>query len=63
MSGQLEVKLALAWGMALVTRFKEAESLLGQVEAGTHGHPGSDLWWASVRASESKSQVSINPML
>lgn len=45
MSGQLEVKLALAWGMCLVTRFKEAEILLSQVEAGTHGEPGSDLWW------------------
>jgi LuxR family maltose regulon positive regulatory protein len=45
MSGQLEVKLALAWGMALVTRFKEAEALLTQVEAGTHENPGSDLWW------------------
>jgi LuxR family maltose regulon positive regulatory protein len=45
MSGQLEVKLALAWGMCLVTRFKEAEVLLSQVEAGTHGEPGSDLWW------------------
>ena len=28
MTGQREVKLALAWGMALVTRFKEAERLL-----------------------------------
>ena len=45
MSGQLEVKLALAWGMALVTRFKEAEALLTQVEAGTYEKPGSDLWW------------------
>jgi LuxR family maltose regulon positive regulatory protein len=45
MSGQLEVKLALAWGMCLVTRFKEAEVLLSQVEAGTHADPGSDLWW------------------
>jgi LuxR family maltose regulon positive regulatory protein len=45
MSGQLEVKLALAWGMSLVTRFKEADVLLGQVETGTHEIPGSDLWW------------------
>lgn len=45
MSSQLEVKLALAWGMSLVTRFKEAEVLLTQVEAGTHESPGSDLWW------------------
>ena len=28
MSSQLEVKLALAWGMSLVTRFKEADVLL-----------------------------------
>ena len=39
MSSQLEVKLALAWGMSLVTRFKEAEVLLTQVEAGTHESP------------------------
>jgi LuxR family maltose regulon positive regulatory protein len=45
MSCQLEVKLALAWGMSLVTRFKEADVLLTQVEAGTHETPGSDLWW------------------
>jgi LuxR family maltose regulon positive regulatory protein len=45
MSSQLEVKLALAWGMSLVTRFKEADVLLTQVEAGTHENPGSDLWW------------------
>jgi LuxR family transcriptional regulator, maltose regulon positive regulatory protein len=45
MSSQLEVKLALAWGMSLVTRFKEAEVLLTQVEAGAHKSPRSDLWW------------------
>jgi LuxR family maltose regulon positive regulatory protein len=45
MGSQLEVKLALAWGMSLVTRFREAEALLTQVEAGTHESPGSDLWW------------------
>ena len=45
MKGQLEVKLALAWGMALVTRFEEAEALLTQVEAGTHENARSDLWW------------------
>lgn len=45
MGGQLEVKLALAWGMCLVTRFKEAEVLLSQVEAGTLPETGSDLWW------------------
>ena len=45
MSSQLEVKLALAWGMSLVTRFKEADVLLAQVEAGTNELAGSDLWW------------------
>jgi LuxR family maltose regulon positive regulatory protein len=45
MAGQLEVKLALAWGMCLVTRFREAEVLLLQVEAGTQQEPGSDLSW------------------
>ena len=45
MKGQLEVKLALAWGMALVTRFKEAEALLTQVENGTNENARSDLWW------------------
>ena len=45
MSSQLEVKLALAWGMSLVNRFKEADVLLAQVEAGTDEISGSDLWW------------------
>jgi LuxR family transcriptional regulator, maltose regulon positive regulatory protein len=45
MSSQLEVKLALAWGMVLVTRFKEAGMLLTQVEAGTCKRPRTDLWW------------------
>jgi LuxR family maltose regulon positive regulatory protein len=45
MRSQLEVKLALAWGMSLVTRFKEAGILLTQVEAGAHKNPRSDLWW------------------
>jgi len=45
MRGQLEVKLALAWGMGLVTRFKEADTLLLQVEAVAETAPGSDLWW------------------
>ena len=34
MSCQLEIKLALAWGMCLVMRFKEADALMMQVEAG-----------------------------
>ena len=45
MSCQLEIKLALAWGMMLITRFKEAEPLLAQVEAGACRSPRSDLWW------------------
>lgn len=45
MSGQLEVKLALAWGMALVTRFKEADRLFLQVETAPDLIPESDLWW------------------
>lgn len=45
MTGQREVKLALAWGMALVTRFKEAERLLVQLEQAADADPGSDLWW------------------
>ena len=45
MSCQFEIKLALAWGMMLITRFKEAGALLAQVEAGAHEGPRSDLWW------------------
>jgi LuxR family maltose regulon positive regulatory protein len=45
MCSQLEVKLALAWGMSLVTRFKEAGVLLTQVEAGARKSSGNDLWW------------------
>lgn len=45
MSGQLEVKLALAWGMGLVTRFKEADALLLQIENADELKPNSDLWW------------------
>lgn len=45
MNGQLEVKLTLAWSMALVTRFKESDSLLLQVEKAAEANPGSDLWW------------------
>lgn len=45
MSGQHELKLALAWGMALVTRFKEADDLLLQVEKAAEATPESDLWW------------------
>jgi LuxR family maltose regulon positive regulatory protein len=45
MSGQIHVKLALSWGMALVTRFAEATALLAQVEEKVHDDRTSDLWW------------------
>ena len=44
MRGQTEVKLALAWGMALVTRFAEAGALLDQVEAVAADDRGSEFW-------------------
>jgi LuxR family maltose regulon positive regulatory protein len=44
MSGQIEVKLALVWGLALVTRFSEAETLLEQVEGIAGSDPTSELW-------------------
>ena len=45
MSGQLQVKLALAWGMALVTRLGEADALLTQVEEAASADRTSELWW------------------
>ena len=45
MNSQLEIKLALAWGLSLVSRFKEAWELLTQVETGARKSPRSDLWW------------------
>jgi LuxR family maltose regulon positive regulatory protein len=45
MSGQLQVKLALAWGMALVNRFTEADTFLSNVEEAASAERGSDLWW------------------
>jgi LuxR family maltose regulon positive regulatory protein len=45
MRGQLHTKLALAWGMALVTRFAEADALLTQVESVAQADPSCDLWW------------------
>jgi LuxR family transcriptional regulator, maltose regulon positive regulatory protein len=45
MSGQIQVKLALSWGMALVTRFAEARALLAQVEEKAQHDRTSDLWW------------------
>jgi LuxR family transcriptional regulator, maltose regulon positive regulatory protein len=44
MSGQVHVKLALAWGMALVTRFREANALLLQVEELAAADRTSELW-------------------
>ena len=45
MNSQFEIKLALAWGLSLVSRFKEARELLTQVETGARKSPRSDLWW------------------
>jgi LuxR family maltose regulon positive regulatory protein len=43
--GQLHTKLALAWGMGLVTRFAEADALLTQVETVARVDTTSELWW------------------
>jgi LuxR family maltose regulon positive regulatory protein len=53
MRGQALVKLALAWGMALVTRLKEADALLTQVEEIAQADQASELWWkcCSARAA------------
>lgn len=45
MSGQLEVKLALAWGFILVTRLAEGAALLSQVEEVADRVRTPDLWW------------------
>ena len=45
MKSQPEVKLALVWGLILVTRFTEAGELLTQLEAEARKDPRSDLWW------------------
>src|SRR5262249_41847081 len=45
MSGQMEVNLALTWGMSLALRFKEADALLKQVENFSKADPTSALWW------------------
>jgi LuxR family maltose regulon positive regulatory protein len=45
MRGQAQVKLALAWGMALVTRLAEADALLKQVEELARADEASELWW------------------
>jgi LuxR family maltose regulon positive regulatory protein len=43
MTRQSDVKLALAWGLELVSRFAEADTLLKQVEAA--GADKSGIWW------------------
>ena len=45
MSGQLQVKLALAWGMALVNRFAEADAFLSCVEEAASAEREGELWW------------------
>lgn len=45
MSGQMDLKLALTWGMSLVLRFREADTLLKQVEAFAEADQNSALWW------------------
>jgi len=45
MSGQLEVKLALAWSFILVTRFAEGSALLSQVEQAADEVRTPELWW------------------
>ena len=47
MRGQTEVKLALAWGMSLVSRLAEGDALLKQVEEAAQAHQATDLWWRS----------------
>ena len=45
MSGQHQVKLALAWGMALVNRFAEADAFLSYVEEAASAEREGELWW------------------
>jgi LuxR family transcriptional regulator, maltose regulon positive regulatory protein len=45
MSGQVEVKLALAWSLILVTRFAEGEALLAQVEQAADEVRTPELFW------------------
>jgi LuxR family transcriptional regulator, maltose regulon positive regulatory protein len=59
MSGQLEVKLALAWGLILVTRFAEGDALLTQVEHATDEAESPELWWRS-RATRGVFQCMID---
>lgn len=44
MHGQVGIKLALAWGMALVNRFAEADALLAPVEAQAAADRDGELW-------------------
>jgi LuxR family maltose regulon positive regulatory protein len=45
MAGQPQVKLALAWGLALVSRLAEADVLLSQVEELARTKRLDELWW------------------
>jgi LuxR family maltose regulon positive regulatory protein len=45
MRGQAQVKLALAWGLALVSRLTEADLLLKQVEELARTNRTTNLWW------------------
>lgn len=47
MSRQMDVKLAVTWGMSLVLRFDEANALLEQVETFAQADQSSTLWWKS----------------
>src|SRR5262245_19833929 len=45
MRGQMEMNLALTWGMSLVLRFSDADALLRQGESFGQADPTSALWW------------------
>lgn len=45
MKGQMEVKLALAWGLILVTRLREGAALLSEVEQAADKVSSTDMWW------------------
>jgi LuxR family maltose regulon positive regulatory protein len=45
MNGQMEINLALTWGMSLALRFDEADALLRHVEAFAKADPTNPLWW------------------
>jgi LuxR family maltose regulon positive regulatory protein len=45
MSSQVDIKLAVTWGMSLVLRFDQANALLTQVETFAQDDQSSALWW------------------